>query len=106
MFTIIESVNKVGLNATERIFIVLNNKQTACLAEEVLSRWWVATVIRILCNDSACEATKSLRVSEAQYTPPTPTRRNCRVESRRRRRCKHNIRKLTTADGFGRQFGN
>jgi len=25
-----------------------------------------------------------------QYTPWTPTRRNCRVESRRRRRCEHN----------------
>jgi len=23
----------------------------------------------------------------ARYTPPTPTRRNCRAESRRRRRC-------------------
>jgi len=26
-------------------------------------------------------------MSNAQYTPPTPTRLNCRVESRRRRRC-------------------
>jgi len=28
--------------------------------------------------------------STAQYTPPTPTRRNCRVESRRRQRCEQN----------------
>ena len=27
--------------------------------------------------------------SKAQYTPPTPTRRNCRVSSRLRRRCVH-----------------
>jgi len=27
---------------------------------------------------------------DSQYTPPTPTWRNCRVESRRRRRCEHN----------------
>ena len=27
--------------------------------------------------------------TQAQYTPPTPTRRNCRVSSRRRRRCVH-----------------
>ena len=27
----------------------------------------------------------------AQHTPPTPTRRNCRVEWRRLRRCEHNL---------------
>ena len=34
---------------------------------------------------------------KAQYTPPTPTRRNCLVSSRRR--CVHEF--ATTADGFG-----
>jgi len=38
---------------------------------------------------------------KAQYTPPTPTRRNCFVASRRRRRrCVHEF--ATTADGFER----
>jgi len=37
--------------------------------------------------------------TNAQYTPPTPTTRNCRVSSRRRRRCVHEF--ATTADGFG-----
>ena len=36
-------------------------------------------------------------VCRAQYTPPTPTRRNCFVASRRR--CIHEF--ATTADGFG-----
>jgi len=31
----------------------------------------------------------SLSLSNTQYTPPTPTRRNCFVASRRRRRCVH-----------------
>jgi len=35
-------------------------------------------------------------ISKAQYTPPTPTRRNCRVASRRCRRCEHNSRRLPT----------
>ena len=37
--------------------------------------------------------------ANAQYTPPTPTRRNCFVASRRRRRCVHEF--ATTDDGFG-----
>ena len=37
------------------------------------------------------------RKPNAQYTPPTPTRRNCFVASRRR--CAHEF--TTTADGFG-----
>ena len=32
----------------------------------------------------------------AQYTPPTPTRRNCRVASRRRRRCEHEFATTST----------
>jgi len=36
-------------------------------------------------------------LSKAQYTPPTPTRRNCRVSSRQR--CVHEF--ATTADEFG-----
>ena len=32
---------------------------------------------------------RALSNSNAQYTPPTPTRRNCRVASRRRRWCVH-----------------
>ena len=43
---------------------------------------------------SCCDA-----ISPAQYTPPTPTRRNCFIASRRRRRCVHEF--ATTADGFG-----
>jgi len=39
-------------------------------------------------------------VAKAQYTPPTPMRRNCLVASRRRLRCVHEF--ATTADGFER----
>ena len=39
-----------------------------------------------------------LSITKAQYTPPTPTRRNCFVASRRRGRCVHEF--ATTADGF------
>ena len=41
----------------------------------------------------------SSSLRNAQYTPPTPTRRNYFVASRRRRRCVHEF--ATTADGFG-----
>ena len=34
-----------------------------------------------------------LQLTKAQYTPPTPRRRNCRVSSRRRRRCVLGLRK-------------
>ena len=43
-------------------------------------------------------------VIKAQYTPPTPTRRNCFVASRRRRRCVHEF--ATTADGSAMQTHN
>ena len=36
------------------------------------------------------------KISKAPYTPPTPTRRNCFVASRRRRRCVH---ELATSSG-------
>jgi len=40
------------------------------------TRYWPVSTVRF-----------KAAVTNAQYTPPTPTRRNCRVESRRRRRC-------------------
>ena len=48
-------------------------------------RWW----IKIFINRQG----RSHEFANTQYTPPTPTRRNCRVASRRvasRRRCEHN----------------
>jgi len=52
-------------------------------------------------------STEFLYFIYVRYTPPT--RLNCRVESRRRRLCEQNSQlahTVTTADGFGRQFGN
>ena len=53
--------------------------------------------------NEGCNAATVVQVLQdlfkAQYTPPTPTRRNCFVASRRRRRCVHEF--GTTADGFG-----
>jgi len=42
------------------------------------------------------------RWTYAQYTPPTPTRLNCRVELRRRRRCALGFRNSDSFDGFKR----
>ena len=47
---------------------------------------------------STSDLTLLVRDCNAQYTPPTPTRRNCFVVSRQRRRCVHEF--ATTADGF------
>jgi len=44
------------------------------------------------------------QISNAQYTPPKPTRLNCRVELRRRRRCVLNSQ--LAHDDCRRKFGN
>ena len=44
----------------------------------------IMTMMMMVCNNANVLA---VIVSKAQYTPPTPTRRDSTVSSRRRRRC-------------------
>jgi len=65
--------------------------------------WWWHVEHIVLCHFclscGICCSTVNLKC-KAQYTPPTPTRRNCFVASRRRRRCVHEF-ATTNSDGFG-----
>jgi len=50
------------------------------IAEKYDPRSWVVT-----------QSAREIRRLLSQYAPPTPMRLNCRVESRRRRRCEQNL---------------
>ena len=48
---------------------------------------YMSQLLKLIRQQSILGYDNLLSVCNAQYTPPTPTRRNCRVASRWRRRC-------------------